>query len=151
MQVRRVLIVLGMASMVACVADITPEQERARHFETLTKIERAAQAERAANQPSYLGIETRLLEGDLVSFLVTMESAVGDTEVAAYAECAAAQYAVIRGYGFARHVRTNVSQYGSRWEGDAVYTISAALPGGVRTLDAEVTLANCRESGIPTV
>jgi hypothetical protein len=71
--------------------------------------------------------------------------------VESYAECAAAQYALIRGYGFARHVRTNVNERGGIWRGDAVYTISPALPRGLRTIDAEVVVERCRERGIPTV
>ena len=101
--------------------------------------------------PEYRGIETRLLEGDLVSFLVEMKGARSNADVADYGECAAAQYALIRGYGFARHVRTNTSEEGGIWRGDAVYTISAALPRGLKTLDAEVTVQNCAETGIPTV
>ena len=33
----------------------------------------------------------------------------------------------------------------------AVYTVSAALPAGLRTIDAEVTVADFQLSGIPTV
>lgn len=102
-------------------------------------------------QPEYLGIQTRLLDGDLVNFLVEMKGARSPADVADYAKCAAAQYALIRGYGFARHVRTNVAQEGGIWRGDAVYTVSAALPQGALTLDAEVVVENCRDEGIPTV
>ncbi|MDF0599233.1 hypothetical protein P1J78_00680 [Psychromarinibacter sp. C21-152] len=108
-------------------------------------------AERAAFRPDYRGIETRLLEGDLVSFVVEMRGARDNGDVADYAECAAAQYALIRGYGFARHVRTNVAEEGGVWQGDAVYTISPDLPRGTSTIDAEVTVASCAENGIPTV
>ena len=68
-----------------------------------------------------------------------------------YAECAAAQYTLIRGYGFARHVRTNVTEEGGIWRADAVYTISPSLPKGLKTIDAEVTAFQCAERGIPTV
>ena len=102
-------------------------------------------------EPAYMGIETRLLDGDLVSFLVLMTGARDNEDVSDYAECAAAQYALIRGYGFARHVRTNVTEEGGLWRGDAVYTISPALPRGLSTIDAEVTVSNCAETGIPTV
>ena len=102
-------------------------------------------------EPGYQGIETRLLDADLVSFLVQMSGARDRADVASYAECAAAQYALIRGYGFARHLRTNIVQEGGVWRGDAVYTISSVLPRGERTIDAEVTVANCAEQGIPTV
>ena len=102
-------------------------------------------------EPTYLGIQTILLDGDLVDFRVAMKGARNKQDVSNYAECAAAQYALIRGFGFARHVRTNVTQTGGIWHGDAVYTISAALPNGLRTIDAEVTVRNCGSLGIPTV
>ena len=115
----------------------------------------SACAEQTAAQgvfaPSYLGIETILLDGDLVNFRVAMTGARGSEDVDAYARCAAAQYSLIRGFGFARHVRTNVAQMGGTWRGDAVYTVSAALPRGLRTIDAEVTVRDCGAQGIPTV
>ena len=101
--------------------------------------------------PDYRGVETALLEGDLVQFNVAMTKAQSNQDVADYAECAAARYTLIRGYGFARHVRTNVTQEGGIWRGDAVYTISPSLPRGIKTIDAEVVAANCVERGIPTV
>ena len=101
--------------------------------------------------PSYDGIETILLDGDLVNFRVAMTGARSNADVSGYAACAAAQYALIRGFGFARHVRTNVEKQGGVWRGDAVYTISAALPMGLKTLDAEVTVRDCGAQGIPTV
>ena len=108
-------------------------------------------ANEASFAPEYLGIQTRLLDGDLVSFLVQMRGARGNADVVAYAECAAAQYALIRGYGFARHLRTTVNEEAGLWRADAVYTISSALPRGAKTIDAEVTVSNCTETGIPTV
>lgn len=101
--------------------------------------------------PVYLGIETALLDNDLVNFRVAMRGARSKADVADYAKCAAAQYTLIRGYGFARHVRTNVSEEDGLWRGDAVYTISDSLPEGRVTLDAEVVVANCKDDGIPTI
>ena len=102
-------------------------------------------------RPAYGGVETRLLDDDLVELRVTMEGARDDRDVIAFADCAAAQYARIRGFGFARHVRTRVSERGGVWRGDAVYTVSPDLPRGLRTIDAEVALDDCRRRGIPTV
>jgi len=48
-------------------------------------------------------------------------------------------------------VRTTVSQTEDIWLGDAYYTISAALPRGIKQIDAEVVVAACNENGIPTV
>jgi len=101
--------------------------------------------------PDYQGVKTSLLEGDLVQFHVSMTGARKGQDVDNYAECAAAQYALIRGYGFARHLRTNLNQEGGVWMADAVYTISPSLPRGLRTIDAEVVVANCEANGIPTV
>lgn len=121
----------GAAMLAACTPTVDPSQD---YF-----------------APEYLGIETRRLDDDLVSFLVRMQGARTNADVADYGKCAAAQYALIRGFGFARHVRTNVQEEGGLWAGDAVYTISAALPDGLQTIDAEVVVAECAETGIPTV
>lgn len=100
---------------------------------------------------SYEGIETLLLDGDLVQFVVAIKGDALPDDVSRYTECAAAQYSLIRGYGFARHLRTNVEIKGGQWRGDAVYTISAALPRGLKTIDAEVIVHNCIEDKIPMV
>ena len=102
-------------------------------------------------KPTYLGVQTLLMEGDLVDFRVAMKGARNRDDVSNYARCAAAQYALIRGYGFARHLRTNIAETGGTWRGDAVYTISASLPLGLRNIDAEVTVRDCGAQGIPTV
>lgn len=102
-------------------------------------------------EPEYGTVQTRLLDGDLVNFLVDMRGARGPDDVSAFAECAAAQYTLIRGYGFARHVRTTVEEEGGIWRADAVYTVSPTLPRGLKTIDAEVKVGACTEQGIPTV
>ena len=107
--------------------------------------------EAAPPRAEYLGVVTALLDGDLVDVRVAMRGARDQADVERYAKCAAAQYALIRGYGFARHVRTLVEVSAGVWRGDAVYTISPALPRGIATIDAEVTVADCALNGIPTV
>jgi len=111
----------------------------------------SAEVSQSNFHPDYLGIETILMDNDLVDFRVAMKGARARDDVAAYARCAAAQYALIRGYGFARHLRTNIAESGGIWRGDAIYTISASLPLGLRTIDAEVTVRDCAAQGIPTV
>ncbi|MEL6809692.1 MAG: hypothetical protein AAFO97_18135 [Pseudomonadota bacterium] len=101
--------------------------------------------------PDYRGVETMLLADDLVQFNVSMTNALSAQDVKNYAECAAAGYTLIRGWGFARHLRTNVDEEAGVWTADAVYTISPALPRGISTIDAEVVSAACVEKGIPTV
>lgn len=111
----------------------------------------AAEVSEGRGQPVYEGVQTILLDDDLVSFTVAMRGAKGGDEVEAYGRCAAAQYALDRGYGFARQVRTIVRRNGQSWVGDAVYLISPALPQGLRTIDAEMTATECAGLGIPTV
>ena len=123
---------LALAGLSACAAD-------------------TGDVSQAAFNPSYNGIETLLMDGDLVNFRVAMTGARDNEDVATYARCAAAQYTLIRGFGFARHVVTNVDKQGGTWRGDAVYTISASLPRGLKTIDAEVTVRDCGAQGIPTV
>ena len=99
----------------------------------------------------YLGIETRLVDDDIVQFDVAMTKALTPADVEQYADCAAAGYTLIRGYDFARHLRTKVYKASGIWRADAVYTISPALPRGSRTLIAEVVADDCAARGIPTV
>ena len=101
-------------------------------------------------RPDYRGTEVRLLDETLVNLVATMEGARGVQDVADYAECALAQDAADRGFGFARQVRTNVVEEGGVWVADAVYTVSPALPRGLRTIDVEVAVKSCRDRDIPT-
>jgi hypothetical protein len=97
------------------------------------------------------GVETIPIDEDIVTIIVWMSGPATGEDLIAYSRCAAAGYAVNRGYGFARHVRTNVDVEGSTRSADAVYTVSPTLPRGLQTIDAEVTVADCAELGIPTV
>ena len=101
--------------------------------------------------PEYRKIQTNLLDDDLVQFEVEMTNALSVADVEDYAQCAAAGYTLIRGWAFARHVRTQVAETENVWQADAVYTISPELPRGLHTLDAEVVAAACKDRGIPTV
>lgn len=110
-----------------------------------------AEVSRDGFAPRYGGIETRLLADDLVNVRVSVAGAAGPEAAAGYARCAAAQYTLIRGYAFLRHVRTTTGGDRDGQTADAIYTISPALPAGSQTIDAEVTVADCARSGIPTV
>ncbi len=100
---------------------------------------------------TYDGVETRLLDDDLVNLRARMTGVATRADLDAYTRCAAAQYTLIRGYPFARHVRTSITEEGGVWTADAVYTISPELPRGLQTLEAEVVAADCAEQGIPAV
>lgn len=99
----------------------------------------------------WLGIESRLMDEGLVGIVVSMAGQPAPEALADYADCAVVHYAVIRDYGFARHIRTSFSIQGGIHRADAVYTLSKAYPAGVEIIDAEVKLADCKARGIPTI
>ena len=100
----------------------------------------------------YYGPQTGLLDNNLVQFHVTLSGTQSTEQVARYAaECAAAHYTLVRGFGFARHVRTRIGQQTDRLSADAVYTISRSLPQGTKTIDAEVVADACARDNIPMV
>lgn len=101
--------------------------------------------------PDYRGAEVRVLDAELIQVLVAMKGARGIADVEDHARCVAAGQAQARGQGFLRHLRTNVARRAGLWQGDAIYTMSAALPRGLRTIDAAVTVRDCRKQGIPTI
>lgn len=127
-------------------------------FATLAFVGLAGCAEGAAEEtalppfePIYGGAGIVVLDDDLVSVVASMKGARDGEDMADYTGCVVARYALDEGYGFARHVRTNLDEEGGIWRADAVYTVSSALPDGLRTIDAEVRVADCAERDIPTV
>ncbi|MFN3575755.1 MAG: hypothetical protein ACK4TJ_02020 [Tabrizicola sp.] len=106
--------------------------------------------EERGQAPVYQGVSTILLDKDLVSVTVALRGGDGGPDVEAYGRCAAAQYALDQGFGFARQVRTIVRKDGRTWMGDAAYLLSAELPEGLRTIDVKAAVADCAALGIPT-
>ncbi|WP_371036654.1 MULTISPECIES: hypothetical protein [unclassified Rhodosalinus] len=132
--------IAAIASAAVTLAGCAPERPHAAAAEA---VGRAA--------PDYRGVETRLLDLDLLSVDVAMGGAASLEEIEGYARCAAALDTLSRARKFLRHLRTNVAKEGGLWRADAVYTISARRPEGLRTIDAEVEAAACAERGIPMV
>ena len=99
----------------------------------------------------YINVDTRLMKPELVNMVVTMRNPRTPTDVLAYVECAAAQYTLIRGFGFAGRIQINVTEDKGIWAGNAIYTLSNAHPGGRHTIDAEVTVEDCTAHNIPMV
>lgn len=113
-------------------------------------VDAPAQQSGVTFAPIYEPIETQLLDVDLVSFKAIVRGARGPEDLRDVTDCAAAQYALIRGYGYARHIRTTLNVEGIVWEADAAYTISLDMPRGTNTLDASDTVADCQARGLPT-
>ena len=98
----------------------------------------------------YLSSQVVLLDGDLVQAKVAAKGRDAKAAVVEYARCAVAGYALKNNAGFVRNVRTLTGKEGGIWRAYAVYSVSSALPAGAQTIDAEVTVADCAERGIPT-
>lgn len=110
----------------------------------------AGPQEPAPRPPVYYGIETRMLQDDLVEFRVAVAHA--DVELTtAYADCAAAQYALVRGFGYARQIRTLMDGSARMMRAQAAYLFSRDLPAGEKTIDARQVVDDCRAKEIPTV
>lgn len=99
----------------------------------------------------YLKVNTRLMKPELVNMIVTMRNPGSPDDVLNYVQCAAAQYTLIRGYGFAGRVQYHLSEDDGIWAGNAVYTLSNAHPGGRHSIDAEVVVDDCVARNIPMV
>ena len=101
--------------------------------------------------PDYRGIETVRIADDLMNNRVETTIALSSTDNADYAQYAAEGYVLIRGWGFARHIRSGVEQDKNIWTADAYYTISEGVPREIKTIDAEAVALAFAEHGIPTV
>lgn len=103
-----------------------------------------------AAKPEYLPGTATLMGGDLVQAKVAMKGGRGPEDIQDYARCWVAGYALAHGAGFVRQVRTISDKEGGVWRADAVYSVTSALPAGQQTIDADVTVGDCRDRGIPT-
>lgn len=102
--------------------------------------------------PEYLGAEVITLDEGMVNIQARLRGGAGRKAVTDYADCAVSQFAREKGYGFARQVRTLVSEDEKDvWRADAVYLLSRALPEGRLILDSEAVLASCDTNAIAKV
>ncbi|WP_284165655.1 hypothetical protein [Frigidibacter sp. SD6-1] len=98
----------------------------------------------------YRAASVRIWQDDLVRVRTEMTGAADEAEAAGYARCVVAGFALDHGMNFVRNVRTITDKEGGVWRADAVYSVTSALPAGISTIDAEVTVEECAERKIPT-
>ncbi len=124
------LAILGAAAVQGCVSEARPEGDPAER--------------------SYGRTEVLVIDADVVGIYAEMRGAADRAEAAGFARCIAAGYTLSKGYAFARHIRTNVTEEGGVWRTDALYSVTPGLPEGVTRIDAEVVAADCARRGMPT-
>jgi hypothetical protein len=110
----------------------------------------AACAAAPAPERVYGRTDVVVIADDVVGVLAEMRGAADRETTADYARCVAAGYVLERGFAFARHLRTTVVEDSGVWRADALYSVAPGLPAGLRRIDAEVTVADCRARGVPT-
>ncbi|MDO5632652.1 MAG: hypothetical protein Q4G22_12570 [Paracoccus sp. (in: a-proteobacteria)] len=86
---------------------------------------------------------------DLVEVTVNLRQGV-DADIAfSYATCALAGWAKSNGAGYARHIRTLQQQRDGKLLVGAAFTLSKTRPMGLRVMETNETLRECRARGIP--
>lgn len=87
--------------------------------------------------------------GDLVQVTANLRPGLDDKIAFAYATCALAGWAREAKIPFARQVLTTQKKRDGMVQIDAVFTLSHTQPLGLRVMDTNDTLRDCKESGIP--
>lgn len=85
------------------------------------------------------------LTDDLLQVTLSYTGDPASETLKSLTDCAAVEAILLRGPGYARHVRTTVSEEAGISRADAVYTVSPTLPRGDFVIDADDTAAACRD------
>lgn len=88
-------------------------------------------------------------QGDLVEVTVNLREGVDDDIAFSYATCALAGWAKGEGAKYGRHIRTLQSSRDGRLMVGAAFTISDDKPLGLRVMETNETLRECKARGIP--
>lgn len=108
-----------------------------------------------ADPKMFLGARVTLLQGQgkrgptMVEVTATLKQGVDADTAFAYATCALAGWAARSGTPFARHIRTLQDSADGRLRVASVFTLSRAEPMGLRVVEANATLNECKTRGIP--
>ncbi|MDQ1899226.1 hypothetical protein RAH32_02045 [Paracoccus sp. WLY502] len=147
---------LDLGGMVA--ADLPPRQtaqEKAlEEFAARTQPALPTWAEGTELDPEdFLGARVAPLDpkgaGDLVEVTANLRKGV-DADIAfSYATCALAGWAKRNGEAYGRHVRTLQDTRDGKLTIGAAFTLSDQRPMGLRVMETEDTLRECKERGIP--
>lgn len=101
----------------------------------------------------FLGVKITTISPDRASDLVEVSANLRegvDADIAfSYATCALARWAKDQGTPYARHIRTLQDQRNGKLLIGAAYMLSKDRPLGLRVMETNDTLRECRDRGIP--
>lgn len=106
-----------------------------------------------ANPENFIAVNVKTLgsdkRGSLVEVSADLQPGVDADVAMAYATCALAGWAQGEGRDFARHVRTLQDKRGGKLMVGSVFTTSSKKPMGLRVMETNATLRECKDRGIP--
>lgn len=112
-----------------------------------------ARAEGALDPADFLGVRVARVSPDQATDLVEVSANLRegvDADIAfSYATCALASWAKDQGTPYARHIRTLQDESGGKMRIGAVYMLSDDRPLGLRVMETNQTLRDCKDRGIP--
>lgn len=101
----------------------------------------------------FVGVSVVRVDGDRRGDLIKVDARLRrgvDADVAfAYATCALAGWADKNKTDFARHIMSIQKRQNGQLQIDAIYTLSKSRPMGLRVMETNPTLRDCRDRGIP--
>lgn len=89
------------------------------------------------------------LRSNLVSVKANLRRGVDADTAFAYATCALAGWAETNGTSYARHILTDQKQRNGEIELATVFTLSSSRPMGLKVMNTDQTLQECKVRGIP--
>lgn len=87
--------------------------------------------------------------GDMVAVQVRLRQGVDESTVFAYATCTLAAWSKSTDTPYARHIRTISAEDDGDMVAESVFTMSKSTPLGLRVMERDKTLQDCRAHGIP--
>ena len=156
----------GMRLQDVLIADDTiiledlPKPPRAQDLavEAFTARTRPALPARIKPTPPEAFLDTRVVSyaapggkaaSGLVGVLVNLQRGVDETAAFAYATCTLAAWSKGTGTPYARHIRTVSRETENILAVEAIFTMSAKQPLGLRVMEQQQTLRDCKANAIP--
>lgn len=87
--------------------------------------------------------------GDMVSVQAQLRQGVDESTAFAYATCTLAAWSKTTKTPYARHIRTVYAEDDGIVTAELIFTMSKTKPLGLRVMEQEKTLRDCRAHGIP--